>query len=163
MRVDTRQIKWLLSHETAYHISKLSGVPQPNISNLVNGKRKVFNLSILTGYRLTEAACFLQREVLGAVRKMITEAEEKIGAHGGDVEVVAQFKANGYVNSYQEVGGEHDVRAKELDESCQVMTLQELRDLLLEQRQTLESLLARESARKLIGKEEKDEYETKRA
>ena len=94
---------------------------------------------------------------------MITEAEEKIGAHGGDVEVVAQFKANGYVNSYQEVGGEHDVRAKELDESCQVMTLQELRDLLLEQRQTLESLLARESARKLIGKEEKDEYETKRA
>lgn len=163
MRVDTRQIKWLLSHETAYRISKLSGVPQPNISNLVNGKRKVFNLSILTGYLLTEAACFLQQEVLEAIRKMIAEAEEKIGAHGGDVEVVAQFKANGYVNSYQEVGGEHDVRAKELDESCQVMTLQELRDLLLEQRQALESLMARESARKLIGKEEKDEYETKRA
>lgn len=163
MRVDTRQIKWLLSHETAYRISKLSGVPQPNISNLVNGKRKVFNLSILTGYRLTEAACFLQREVLGAVRKMITEAEEKIGAHGCDIEVVVQFKANGYVNSYQEVVGEHDVRAKELDESCRVMTLQELLDLLLEKRQALESLMARESARKLIGKEEKAEYETKRA
>lgn len=163
MRVDTRQIKWLLKHETAYRISKLSGVPQPNISNLVNGKRKVFNLSILTGYRLTEAACFLQREVLGAVRQMITEAEEKIGAYGGDVEVVVQFKANGYVNSYQEVGGEHDVRAKELDESCQVMTIQKLLDLLLEQGQSLESLMARESARKLIGKEEKAEYETKRA
>lgn len=163
MRVDTKQIKWLLSHETAYRISKLSGVPQPNISNLVNGKRKVFNLSILTGYRLTEAACFLQREVLGAVRKMITEAEEKIGAHGGDVEVVAQFKANGYVNSYQEVGREHDVRAKELDESYQVMTLQKMLDLLLEQRQALESLMARESVGRPLGKEEKAEYETKRA
>ena len=162
MRVDTKQIKWLLSHETAYRISKLSGVPQPNISNLVNGKRKVFNLSILTGYRLTEAACFLQREVLGAVRKMVTEAEGKIRAHGGDVEVVAQFKANGYVNSYQEVGGKHDVRAKELDEFCQVMTLQELIDLLLEQRQVLESLMARENVGRPLGKEEKAEYETKR-
>lgn len=163
MRVDTRQIKWLLSHETAYRISKLSGVPQPNISNLVNGKRKVFNLSILTGHLLTETACFLQREVLGAVRKMIAEAEEKIGAHGCDIEVVVQFKANGYVNSYQEVGGEHDVRAKELDESCQVMTLQELLDLLLEKRQVLESLLARERVGRPLGKEEDSEYETKRA
>ena len=163
MRVDTRQIKWLLKHETAYRISKLSGVPQPNISNLVNGKRKVFNLSILTGYRLTETACFLQREVLGAVRKLIAEAEEKIGEYGGDVEVVAQFKANGYVNSYQEVGGEHDVREKELDESYRVMTLQKLLDLLLEQRQALESLMARESVGRPLGKEENSEYEAKGA
>ena len=162
MRVDTRQIKWLLKHETAYRISKLSGVPQPNISNLVNGKRKVFNLSILTGYRLTETACFLQREVLGAVRKLIAEAEEKIGAHGGDIEVVVQFKANGYVNSYQEVGGEDDVREKELDESYRVMTLQKLLDLLLEQGQALESLTARESVGRPLGKEENGEYETKR-
>lgn len=163
MKVDTRQIKWLLSHETAYRISKLSGVPQPNISNLVNGKRKVFNLSILTGYRLTEAACFLQREVLGAIRKMMAETEEKLGMYGGDIEVVVQFKDNGYVNSYQEAVGEHDVRVKELDESYQVMTLQKLLDLLLEQRQALERLTARENVGRPLGKEEKAEYETKRA
>lgn len=163
MRVDTRQIKWLLSHETAYRISKLSGVPQPNISNLVNGKRKVFNLSILTGHLLTEAACFLQKEVLEAIRKMIAEVEGKIGAHGGDVEVVVQFKANGYVNSYQEGGGELDMRGRELDESYQVMTLQKLLDLLLEQRQALESLTARESVERTLGKEESNDHETEGA
>lgn len=163
MRVDTRQIKWLLSHETAYRISELSGVPQPNISNLVNGKRKVFNLSILTGHLLTEAAYFLQKEVLEAIRKMIAEVEGKIGPHGGDVEVVVQFKANGYVNSYQEVGGEHDVRVKELDESYQVMTLQRLLDLLLEQRQALENLTAREGVGRPLGKEESSDHETKGA
>ena len=163
MRVDTRQIKWLLSHETAYRISKLSGVPQPNISNLVNGKRKVFNLSVLTGYKLTEAACFLQQEVLGAVRKLIAEAEEKIGKKKGDVEVVVQFKANGYVGSYQEVVDAYEKEEKRLDELHQVMTLQKLLDLLLEQRQALESLLARESVGRPLGKEEDSEYETKRA
>lgn len=160
MRVDTRQIRWLLSHETAYRISKLSGVPQPNISNLVNGKRKVFNLSVLTGYKLTEAAIFLQQELLGAVRKLIAEAEEK---NKGDVEVVVQFKANGYVSSYQEVVGGYEKEEKELDGLYQVMTLQKLLDLLLEQRQALESLLARESVRKLIGKDESSEYEAKGA
>lgn len=163
MRVDTRQIKWLLSHETAYRISKLSGVPQPNISNLVNGKRKVFNLSVLTGYKLTEAACFLQQELLADVRKLIAEAEEKIEKKKGDVEVVVQFKANGYVDSYQEVVDEYEKEEKRLDELHQVMTLQKLLDLLLKQRQALESLLARESARKLIGKEESSKYEAKRA
>ena len=163
MRVDTRLIKWLLSHETAYRISKLSGVPQPNISNLINGKRKVFNLSVLTGYKLTEAAIFLQQELLADVRKLIAESEEKIEKKKGDVEVVVQFKANGYVGSYQEVGGEHDVRVKELDEFYQVMTLQKLLDLLLEQRQALESLTACESVGRPLGKEENGEYETKRA
>lgn len=163
MRVDTKQIKWLLSHETAYRISKLSGVPQPNISNLVNGKRKVFNLSVLTGYKLTEAAIFLQQELLGAVRKLIDEAEEKIGEDEGDVEVVVEFKANGYVSSYQEGVDEYEKEEKSLDGLYQVMTLQKLLDLLLEQRQALESLLARESAMRVLGKEENSEYEAKGA
>lgn len=94
---------------------------------------------------------------------MITEAEGKIGDHGGDVEVVVQFKPNGYVNSYQEAGGEHDVRVKGLDESYQVMTLQKLLDLLLEQRQALESLTARESVETPLGKEESSDHETKGA
>lgn len=60
MKVDTKQIEWLLKNATGYQIAKISGIPQPTISALVIGKRKVKNLTIVTGYRLTEAAYTLK-------------------------------------------------------------------------------------------------------
>lgn len=60
MKVDTEQIEWLLSHATGYQIAKMSGVAQPTISDLINKKRSVENLTIATGHRLTEAAYALK-------------------------------------------------------------------------------------------------------
>lgn len=60
MKVDTNQIEWLLSHATGYQIAKMSGVAQPTISDLINKKRSVENLTIATGHRLTEAAYALK-------------------------------------------------------------------------------------------------------
>ena len=56
MKVDTKKIKWLFNNYSAYEIAKLSGVPQPNITNIINGKRKIENLRISTGFKLTQLA-----------------------------------------------------------------------------------------------------------
>lgn len=61
MKVDTNQIEWLLKNATGYQIAKISGVAQPTISDLINKKRSVENLTIATGYKLTEAAYTLQK------------------------------------------------------------------------------------------------------
>jgi hypothetical protein len=60
MKVDTKQIEWLLKNATGYQIAKISGVAQPTISDLINKKRSVENLTIATGHRLTEAAYTLK-------------------------------------------------------------------------------------------------------
>lgn len=62
MKVDTKQIEWLLKNTSGYQISKMSGVAQPTISALINKKRSVENLTIETGYKLTNYAKELQME-----------------------------------------------------------------------------------------------------
>lgn len=61
MKVDTKQIEWLLKNASGYQIAKISGVAQPTISDLINKKRSVENLTIATGHRLTEVAYTLQK------------------------------------------------------------------------------------------------------
>ncbi|MCP9017294.1 XRE family transcriptional regulator [Streptococcus sp. CF8-6] len=61
MKVDTKQIEWLLKNASGYQISKMSGVAQPTISALLKGKRKVENLTIETGHKLTELANQMQK------------------------------------------------------------------------------------------------------
>lgn len=61
MKVDTNQIEWLLKNASGYQIAKISGIPQPTISALVNRKRKIENLTIETGYKLTELANKMQK------------------------------------------------------------------------------------------------------
>ena len=56
MKVDTKAIEWLLSNATRYRISKETGVPQSNLSELVNGKREMKNLTIEVGSKLTAYA-----------------------------------------------------------------------------------------------------------
>lgn len=60
MKVDTKQIEWLLKNASGYQISKMSGVAQPTISALINKKRSIENLTIETGHKLTELANKLQ-------------------------------------------------------------------------------------------------------
>jgi plasmid maintenance system antidote protein VapI len=60
MKVDTKQIEWLLKNASGYQIAKMSGVAQPTISALINKKRSVENLTIETGHKLTELANQMQ-------------------------------------------------------------------------------------------------------
>ena len=62
MKVDTKQIEWLLKNASGYQISKMSGVAQPTISALINKKRSIENITIETGYKLTNYAKELQME-----------------------------------------------------------------------------------------------------
>ena len=62
MKVDTKQIEWLLKNASGYQISKMSGVAQPTISALINKKRSVENLTIETGHKLTNCAKELKME-----------------------------------------------------------------------------------------------------
>lgn len=100
MKVDTNQIEWLLSHATGYQIDKISGIPQPTISALVTGKRQIENLTIATGYRLTETAYYLQRETLKANERLILEVLEDISLQGEGFEVLAVIIQDGYISDY---------------------------------------------------------------
>lgn len=62
MKVDTEKIEWLLKNATQYNISKNTGVAQATISNIINGKRSLKNLTIEVGSILTEYAEQLQKQ-----------------------------------------------------------------------------------------------------
>ncbi|WP_440897043.1 hypothetical protein ACS127_03345 [Amphibacillus sp. Q70] len=53
---DSTKIKWLLENFTPYYIHKHTSVSQSNINDLKRGKRKIENLSIAVGAKLTELA-----------------------------------------------------------------------------------------------------------
>lgn len=63
MKVDTDKIKWLLKNATQYDIAINTGVAQSTISNIVNGKRELKNLTIEVGAKLTNYAIKKQRSV----------------------------------------------------------------------------------------------------
>lgn len=56
MKVDTDKIEWLFKNATQYNIAKNTGVAQATISNIINGKRELKNLTIEVGSKLTEYA-----------------------------------------------------------------------------------------------------------
>lgn len=60
MKVDTDKIEWLLNNVTQYRINKDTGVNLSILGRLVRGERKIENLTIKTGYLLTEYAKQLQ-------------------------------------------------------------------------------------------------------
>ena len=62
MKVDTDKIEWLLNNATQYRINKDTGVTLSILSRLVNGERKIENLTIRTGSTLTEYAEKLQKQ-----------------------------------------------------------------------------------------------------
>lgn len=56
MKVNTKDIEWLLENATQYKISKEAKVHQSILSGLKNGNRKMENLSVMIGDRLTAYA-----------------------------------------------------------------------------------------------------------
>ena len=56
MKVDTKQIEWLLNNVTQYRINKDTGVNLSILGRLVRGERKIENLTIKTGSALTKYA-----------------------------------------------------------------------------------------------------------
>ena len=62
MKVDTKQIEWLLNNVTQYRINKDTRVNLSILGRLVRGERKIENLTIKTGSVLTEYAEKLQKQ-----------------------------------------------------------------------------------------------------
>ena len=62
MKVNTKDIEWLLENATQYKISKEANVHQSILSGLKNGNRKMENLSVMIGDRLTRYAIKLKNE-----------------------------------------------------------------------------------------------------
>lgn len=62
MKVNTKDIEWLLQNETQYKISKEANVHQAILSGLKNGSRKMENLSVMIGDRLTTYAGKVKRQ-----------------------------------------------------------------------------------------------------
>lgn len=61
MKVDTDLILWLIENATQYQIKKETGVAQSTIGGLLRGDRKIENLTIAVGHRLTEYAKILKK------------------------------------------------------------------------------------------------------
>lgn len=59
---DSSKIEWLLENETQYRISKDTGVNQSILSRVVNGDRKIENLTLRVASELTAYAEKLQKE-----------------------------------------------------------------------------------------------------
>nr|DAP80852.1 MAG TPA: hypothetical protein [Caudoviricetes sp.] len=62
MKVNTKDIEWLLENETQYRISKEANVHQAILSGLKNGNRKMENLTVMIGDRLTTYAGKLKKQ-----------------------------------------------------------------------------------------------------
>lgn len=62
MYADSDKIKWLLENETQYRIAKDTGINQSILSRIVNGDRKIENLTLKVASKLTEYAEELQGE-----------------------------------------------------------------------------------------------------
>lgn len=77
MRVDTDKIEWLLKNATQYEISINTGVAQSTISNIVNGKRELKNLTIEVGAKLTSYSIKKQRSVSVPRNVQTTEDEDR--------------------------------------------------------------------------------------
>lgn len=77
MRVDTDKIEWLLKNATQYEIAINTGVAQSTISNIVNGKRELKNLTIEVGAKLTSYSIKKQRSVSVPRNVQTTEDEDR--------------------------------------------------------------------------------------
>ena len=77
MRVDTDKIEWLLKNATQYEIAINTGVAQSTISNIVNGKRELKNLTIEVGDKLTSYAIKKQCSVSVPRNVQTTEDEDR--------------------------------------------------------------------------------------
>lgn len=62
MKVNTKDIEWLLNNATQYRISKEAKVHQSILSGLINNTRKMENLSVKIASRLTDYAGQLKKE-----------------------------------------------------------------------------------------------------
>ena len=77
MKVNTEKIEWLLKNATQYDIAINTGVAQSTISNIVNGKRELKNLTIEVGAKLTSYAIEKQRSVSVPRNVQMTEDEDR--------------------------------------------------------------------------------------
>lgn len=153
MKVDTDKIEWLLSHATAYQISKLSGVAQPTITNVINGKRQLKNLTIETGYKLTQTAKYAQSKILEANKQLIEDVLETIELFGEDFEVYAIKAHDDFISDF--------VDAKEPTKE-EFPDATEFKKVMLDYKKNLSSLINSDyekmTAGDLLGVLEKQRY-----
>lgn len=62
MKANSKKIEWVLTAQTQYRIAKETGVAQSSISEIINGKRRISNLTLEQASKLTEYANELLNE-----------------------------------------------------------------------------------------------------
>lgn len=100
MKVNTNQIEWLMERMSGYKIAQLSGVAQQTMSALMNGKRKLENLSIASGHKLTLVADKIQKQLLQDNENLIARAKDDIEKHGEDLKVFEVYDIYGFLSEY---------------------------------------------------------------
>lgn len=141
MKVNTNQIEWLMERMSGYKIAKLSGVAQQTMSALMNGKRKLENLSIASGHKLTLVADKIQKQLLQDNESLISRAKEDIEKYGEDLKIFEVYDTFGFLSEYflpEDKDTREDIFRAKMIKDSKTMTLKELLAILEAQKNSFE-------------------------
>lgn len=141
MKVNTCQIEWLFEKMSGYKIAQLSGVAQPTISAVITGKRKLENLTIASGHRLTLVADKIQKQLLQDNESLIARAKEDIEKHGEDLKVFEVYDTFGFLSEYflqDDIETTKDKLKKKMIKDSKTISLKELLAILEAQKNSFE-------------------------
>lgn len=141
MKVNTSQIEWLMERMSGYKIAQLSGVAQQTMSALMNGKRKLENLSIASGHKLTLVADKIQKDLLQGNEELLARATEDIEKYGEDLKVYEVYDTFGFLSEYfltDDIETTKDKLKKKMIKNSKTISLKELLDILEAQKNSFE-------------------------
>ena len=141
MKVDTSQIEWLFEKLSGYKIAKMAGVAQPTISAVLTGTRKLENLTIATGHKLTEFADKLQKQLLKENEELLERAKEDVEKFGEDLKVFEVYDVFGFLSEYflpEDKDEKKDRLREEMTKDSKTISLKELLAILETQKNAFE-------------------------
>lgn len=141
MKVNTNQIEWLMERMSGYKIAQLSGVAQQTMSALMNGKRKLENLSIASGHKLTLVADKIQKDLLQDNENLLARAKEDIEKYGEDFKVFEVYDTFGFLSEYfltDDIEATKDKLKKKMIKNSKTISLKELLAILEAQKNSFE-------------------------
>lgn len=141
MKVNTNQIEWLMERMSGYKIAQLSGVAQQTMSALMTGKRKLENLSIASGHKLTLVADKIQKQLLQDNERLIARAKDDILNHGEDLKVFEVYDIYGFLSEYflqDDIETTKDNLKKKMIKDSKTISLKELLAILEAQKNSFE-------------------------
>ena len=141
MKVNTNQIEWLMERMSGYKIAQLSGVAQQTMSALMTGKRKLENLSIASGHKLTLVADKLQKDLLQGNENLISRAKDDIEKYGEDLKVFEVYDTFDFLSEYflpEDKDTKEDRYREKMIKNSKMISLKELLDILESQKNSFE-------------------------